>query len=381
MQRNLFDSTQNNNDAPHKPVQIKNSNIPLSKEQQAFNRLSKRIEKLQKQISDETDKLEHLNSLYQKDVHPHILELGRLKIEICHLLNKKRTDIKLSRTQNQKLDTLLLDFLNDAFSVIEPTDETKELYKKYSGLNYEEELSRQESAMKEDFSAMLYEEFGLQIDPSILTENPDFDKIEEELKKQWEQKESEKGAKPKTKKQLEKEKLEQQKEALKNKSIRSIYIALAKILHPDTEPDEILKIEKEEMMKKVTVAYENKDLMQLLQLEMQWIKGHDENFNNMPSATLNVYIQLLKDQVKELDEELHMLHLNPIFSAVQAFSHLSKSIAPLELIREGVNYRALNKKIQSDIHQLMHSHKTQVAVTQFIKDFYIDPKETFFYEL
>jgi hypothetical protein len=33
-----------NNYAPHKPVQIKNSNIPLSKEQQAFNRLSKRIE-------------------------------------------------------------------------------------------------------------------------------------------------------------------------------------------------------------------------------------------------------------------------------------------------------------------------------------------------
>src|SRR5581483_4136050 len=217
------------------PIQIKSGKIPLSKEQQAFNRLVRRIEKLQKQIVEETNKLEHLNSLYTKEVLPNIMELGKLKIQICHLLHKKRQGIKLSAIQNQKLDSLLLDFLEDAFSVIEPDEVTKELYSRYSHSNYDEEVARQTSAFKEEFSDLLYDKFGLKLDPSLLTENADLGKIEEEQKKKWDKKENKKREKPKTKKQQEKEKLEQQKKALKNKSIRSIYVALVKILHPDIE--------------------------------------------------------------------------------------------------------------------------------------------------
>src|SRR5688572_27351558 len=168
------------------PVQIKPDNVPLSKEQQAFNRLVKRIEKLQKQIPDETNKLEQLNSLYYKEVFPNVLELGRLKIQMCHLLHKKRQEIKLSANQNKKLDYLLLEFLDDAFSVIEPDETTKELYAKYSNSSYAEELSMQESDVKKEFCDMLYDRFGVKLDPSLLTDNPDFEKIEEELKKQWE---------------------------------------------------------------------------------------------------------------------------------------------------------------------------------------------------
>jgi hypothetical protein len=122
--------------------------------------------------------------------------LGKLKIQLCHLLHKKRQEIKLSATEKNKLDDLLLDFLDDAFSVIEPDDATKELYSRYSNSSYAEELSNQEQAMKEDFRDMLYNRFGLELDPSLLTDNPDFGKIEEELKKQWAQKEAGKNRKP-----------------------------------------------------------------------------------------------------------------------------------------------------------------------------------------
>jgi len=368
-------SNNNENSAsfPTKPVQIKSGSIPLSKEQLEFNRLTRRIEKLQKQIPDETKKLQDLNNLYQNEVYAKVLELGKLKIDICHLLDTKRTEIKLPALQNQKLDHLLLDFLDDAFSVIEPDDATKELYKKYSRSSYEDELSSQESAVKEVFSDMLYKKFGLRLDPSMLTQNPDFARIEAELKKQWEQKERLKKAKRKTKKQLEKEELEQQKEALKNKSIRSIYVALAKILHPDTEPDEALKQEKEEMMKLVTVAYENRDLMQLLQLEMQWIKKHDDSLSKMEASTLNVYIHLLKDQVKELEQELDLLYVHPAFSAVTAYSLLNTNEASREIKAVGKTYRALNNKLQSNIHQLEHGTKTYAVIMQCIKEYYTLP--------
>ena len=57
---------------------------------------------------------------------------------------------------------------------------------------------------------------------------------------------------------------------LKAKSVRSIYISLAKLVHPDTETDELQRAVKEEEMKKLSAAYEAKDLPTLLRMEMEW---------------------------------------------------------------------------------------------------------------
>lgn len=361
----------------NKPVYIKPGNTPLSKEQQNFNRIVRRIEKLQKQILTETDKLAQLNNLYHVEVYPNVKELGRLKIQLCHLLHKRRQVIKLSAIQNKKLDDLLFDLLDDAFSVVEPDDATKELYSMYSNFSYAEELTNQQQDMKAYFIDMLYNRYGLKLDPSLLTDNPDFEKIEEELKKLWEQKENGKKAKPKTKKQLAKEELEKQKAALKNKSIRSIYVALAKILHPDTEQNEALKIEKEEMMKLVTVAYENKDLMQLLQLETLWMRKHDENINSLDVSTLNAYIHLLTDQVNELEAELRMLYMNPAYSAVHDFGLQDIQSATREIKYEGIRYKEMSKKMQADIHQLEIEKKTNATVMQCIRDYYVEPGSEF----
>jgi hypothetical protein len=358
-------------------VYIKPGNIPLSKEQQNFNRIVKRIEKLQNQILSETDKLEKLNKLYNVEVYPNVKELASLKIQLCHLLHEKRQEIKLSAIQNKKLDELLFDFLGDAFSVAEPDEATKDLYSTYSNNSYAEELSIQEQVMKEDFRDMLLRRFGIKLDPSLLSDNPDFEKIVEELKKQWEQKENGKKAKPKTKKQLAKEELEKQKAALKNKSIRSIYVALAKILHPDTEQNEALRLEKEEMMKKVTVAYENKDLMQLLQLETLWMRKHDDNINNLDPSTLNAYIHLLTDQVKELEEELQMVYINPAYSAVHNLALQDLQSASRQIKYLGISYKETNKKMQSDIEQLELGKKTNTTVTRCIRDYYIEPGSEF----
>jgi hypothetical protein len=361
----------------NKPIYIKPGKVPLSKEQQNFNRFVKRIEKLQKQILSETDKLEQLNRLYIVEVYPNVLEQGKLKIQLCHLLHKKRQEIKLSASQNKKLDDLLFEFLDDAFCVVEPDDATKELYSRYSNSSYDEDLSSQEQAMKDDFRDMLYNRFGLDLDPSLLTDNPDFGKIEEELKKQWEQKQSGKKAKSKTKKQLAKEELEKQKAALKNKSIRSIYIALAKILHPDTEQDATLKMEKEEMMKMVTVAYENKDLMQLLKLQTLWITKHDDHFNSLDTNTLNVYIHLLIDQAKELEMELQMLYMNPAYSAIFLFGREDLQSASRQIKYEGLDYKEMNTKIKADIQQLETGKRTNATVVRCIKEYFEEPVDDF----
>jgi hypothetical protein len=164
---------------------------------------------------------------------------------------------------------------------------------------------------------------------------------------------------------------------LKNKSIRSIYVALAKILHPDTEQNEALKLEKEEMMKMVTVAYEKKDLMQLLQLETLWMRNHEENINNLDVRSLNAYIHLLTDQANELDKELQMLYMNPAYSAVLTVGLLDLQSASRKIRYEGISYKEMNKKMQAEIQQLETGKKTNATVLGCIRDYYIEPGSEF----
>ncbi|MBK8348441.1 MAG: hypothetical protein IPL08_12750 [Saprospiraceae bacterium] len=67
----------------------------------------------------------------------------------------------------------------------------------------------------------------------------------EEAKKQKERNEAERQSKrKKTRKQLAVEETEKLHDDIKIKNLRSVYLSLAKILHPDSETDADLKLEK-----------------------------------------------------------------------------------------------------------------------------------------
>jgi hypothetical protein len=125
-----------------------------------------------------------------------------------------------------------------------------------------------------------------------------------------------KKAKPKSKKQLEKEKKEKEIEEVKNRSIGTIYKQLAKILHPDLEPDEDLKIEKQEYMKQLNVAYKNKDIHTLLKLEMLWINKVENSKGNLTEDKLKIYIEVLKEQVKQLENNEQEILFHPRFQVL-----------------------------------------------------------------
>lgn len=56
------------------------------------------------------------------------------------------------------------------------------------------------------------------------------------------------------------------------KSIRGIYLELVKELHPDKEADETQRLLKEERMKQLTKAYQEKDLASLLRMQINWLE-------------------------------------------------------------------------------------------------------------
>ena len=124
---------------------------------------------------------------------------------------------------------------------------------------------------------------------------------------------------PKTKKQLEKEAKKQALEALQNKSLHTIYKQLARVLHPDLERDPEKRIFKEELMKKLTAAYDKDDLFALLQIEMEWMSHSVDAAQAHNDADIKLYNAILKEQVAELEMATAMLIMHPRYAALQKF--------------------------------------------------------------
>jgi ubiquitin len=118
----------------------------------------------------------------------------------------------------------------------------------------------------------------------------------------------------KTKKQLEAEAKEAEAEAKMKKDARSIYTQLAKLLHPDTEMDEVIREEKSEMMKRVTNAYSNNDLYELLQIQLEVEQLSEDKLAATDDGLMESYINVLKKQKSEIQTEINQTQYgHPLF--------------------------------------------------------------------
>ncbi len=144
-----------------------------------------------------------------------------------------------------------------------------------------------------------------------------------------------------------KELKEKQKNELKHKSLREIYLNLIKNFHPDTEMNVALKLEKEEICKQITIAYDKKDLIELLNLE----KKHSEHNQNTSSNKIKLYLEMLEEQRKKLDNELWVLKTENEF----IYKNMcSKNSNPTNFL----------KKVKYQLQSELESIKFQVQILQ-----------------
>ena len=147
-------------------IQIKSAGPTLSKEQHNFNKLVNRIEALQRKIKEDTSKLAELARFYHQHVTPSAMQLPDLKIQLCKLLDLKRTRVKLSRVAKGNLDDNMGELLDDMVNTVEPDEETKALYQKYFDESPEESQQQFENTATDMFASVFEDEFGFKIDPS-----------------------------------------------------------------------------------------------------------------------------------------------------------------------------------------------------------------------
>ena len=93
------------------------------------------------------------------------------------------------------------------------------------------------------------------------------------------------------------------------KLLKEIYRKLTSVLHPDREPDEAERVRKTALMSEANKAYENKNLMKLLQLQLQASKFDSLTAATLADEKLQLINQTLKEQYSELQLEYQHLEM------------------------------------------------------------------------
>lgn len=342
----------------------------LSKQQQTFNRLVKKIEKLRQEI-DQTNKI--LNKkldFYVKHIYPLEQQLASLQKEVVKILytfynNKKLFSKKQKETLREVIITQLSGILR--YDQGEPDNELKEIFKAVEGISYEEAVEEDFDTMKFEMAAM-FEENGFDMDldgmHSSMTQEEIIKKMlemQDQMKQQAEAKQDKHSLGKKTKKQLEKEQREKLLEEARTKNISSIYRQLAKAFHPDLEQDEELKLEKDNLMKQLTAAYEKNDLHTLLRLEIAWLQKEENNPDKLGDEKLKIYNEALKEQVQELEDEMNMLLEHPRYQPLQKLSMFPDQMKTVDVESEKLQKASTIKGITDSLRRLKLNEKEALA--------------------
>lgn len=289
----------------------------LSPLQKKINAQARKIEKLREGIREETRRLDEALLYWGATLAPIQVEVARRQVSFAFALESQANGFKLGSRQRQTVGDVILGLLDDAFSRATAEAEDRELYTRWSDTSFDEEMELQTEEMLQFVSEMLQSQFGVEIDEETILKGPEA--IEELLLGAARRAEEEPGrkARAKTKKQIAKEERERLAAEYEQKSLRSLYLSLAKVLHPDAERDEAARGKKETIMKELTSAYEAGDLHTMLRIEQEWLGR--ESTGPLPEEKLEAYLSALQEQTRGLQEELEALPYSPRYAPIQDF--------------------------------------------------------------
>jgi hypothetical protein len=288
----------------------------LSPAQKKFNGLIKKIGAQKKLLAEWQASLARCQQDALTQLEPLRKTLSEHQAQLVLLLDQLFTGHKFTRGQQAKLAHLIRETCEELIG-LHQRDDLKPLYNKYSADDFDAQTQEADAMTKDFLKVMLEQEFGIALDDDAFDFDPSdphstAEHLAEKVRQQQEQAEAAAASRPKRKKtakQLAKEAREHEEAAHVSKSIQAVYRQLVAALHPDREPDPAERERKTELMQKVTVAYGNRDLLQLLELQLAVEQIDQGKLNNIAEDRLKHYNKVLQNQLDELREEVTLLEM------------------------------------------------------------------------
>jgi len=341
------------------PDQHKQDAPTLSKGQKSFNALIKQIENRRKRLADWETATTQFQTRYAGEFVPLERTSTALQIRLVRSLDLAYEHEGLTKPERRKISARIIDL---AGNLVNEDASLKAIYNKYSGTDFDREAALQAAEMKSRLEAALGIDLGddaaLHSHEALLQRA--WAHIEQQAAKKAalaSKREARRAAREKSPKQLAAEAREQEEQAQVSLSIREVYRKLASALHPDRETDPQERDRKTRLMQRVNEAYDKNNLLHLLELQLELEHIDQRAINHLSDARLTHYNQILKDQVRELDRQIHRLEMT--FRHTYGY-HRFGALSP----------DAVLQKLSTDIdalHQAIRNIEQDLAACEDIK--------------
>lgn len=288
---------------------IKQQENSLSKKQLEFNKLIRSVEKRRKDLHDLEVLFKKMITGYEEKLHSYKKEFYDCSFEFIKLLDSHFESGKLKKLQREKTAQMILNILS-CFEGNENLETVQAMASKYTTFQQKDMSDAEKMMGKEMLKSMFSSAFGVEMDDEDIDLN-NFsqmgEKLRSKLAEEMHEQRKENFSNTKHKSYNGQNKKLAEKAELLRKSWKTLYTQLVRKLHPDTEPDADLKVQKTEILKKVTAAYEHNDfytLLHLYQLEIGFNAGEQNTHQLKNDNVLNDYIGILKKQDAELRDKI-----------------------------------------------------------------------------
>ncbi|MCO5398720.1 J domain-containing protein [Ralstonia sp. 21MJYT02-11] len=293
-----------------------------------------------------------------------------LQIRMIHSLDHAYEFDGLTKPERRKISALIVDLAGD---LIHEDASLKPIYNKYSGSDFDREAAAQAAEMKSRLEAALGVDLG--DDDDLHSQDDLLQRARAHLQQQAAKKaaaaskrEARRAARQKSPKQLAAEAREEEEQAQISLSIREVYRKLASALHPDRETDPQERERKTRLMQRVNEAYDKSNLLQLLELQLELEHIDQRAINHLSEARLTHYNEMLKDQVRELDRQIHRaemgfrhtygVHPPGALSPDSVLPHLAANI---EALRHSIRNTEQDLAAFDDLKQLRRMLKARTT--------------------
>ena len=333
----------------------------LSKEQKAFNTLIKKIDEKRASLAAWQEIIPSYQKKYASEFVPLVETSQDIQIELVHCLDRASDQKGLTSTERRMIDDLISELAGELAAERDDAD-LKNIYNKHSGSDFDAE----EAAAVKGMKSMLEEVIGVDLGDDCDMSSPEelFNRAQAHMHEQQTQYEADRLAhderqakRNKTAKQMAKEAQQLAEEQQTSQSIRELYRKLASALHPDREPDQQERDRKTELMQRINQAYDQKNLLLLLELQLELEHIDQATINNITAGRLKHYNKILKEQLNELENEIY--NTVEMFKAQFGISPIAR-ISPSTIMR---NLAADIVGIQHAIRDL----KSELFIFQDIK--------------
>ena len=136
-------------------------------------------------------------------------------------------------------------------------------------------------------------EFNESSEQSVELEQDDFEQYAAEQKQAREQA-----------KQLRQQQKREQAEQMAAQSLKTVYLKIAAMIHPDRERDETKKEEKTELFQQASQAYEQQDLFYLLKFQLQLEQNKGVGAKELSAEQVKFYKLALDSQSQQLESQI-----------------------------------------------------------------------------